>query len=104
MGNILAKFDGELSSSFDIALATDDAEKLLAEKYSEIEGKLESLYKANDYKTALSELSALKEPVDSFFDSVLVMADDEKVKINRLSLLNNIRNSFYNIADISLLQ
>ena len=57
-----------------------------------------------DYQAALSELALLKAPIDTFFDSVMVMADDEAVKTNRLTLLNEIRNSFFAIADVALLQ
>jgi glycyl-tRNA synthetase beta chain len=57
-----------------------------------------------DYQSALTELAALKQPIDNFFDNVMVMADDEQVKTNRLTLLSEIRNSFFAIADISLLQ
>lgn len=104
VGNILAKFDGELYDNFNKDIATEAAELQLALSFTEISTKLQPLLADKDYQTALSELSALKAPIDSFFDSVMVMADDESVKINRLTLLNEIRNSFFNIADISLLQ
>ena len=57
-----------------------------------------------DYQAALTELSKLKTPIDTFFDNVMVMSDDEAVKTNRLTLLDQIRNSFFAIADISVLQ
>ena len=57
-----------------------------------------------NYQAALTELAQLKEPIDIFFDSVMVMSDDEAVKVNRLTLLNEIRSSFFAIADISALQ
>ncbi|MGL5485191.1 MAG: DALR anticodon-binding domain-containing protein, partial [Shewanella sp.] len=53
---------------------------------------------------ALTRLAALREPVDTFFNEVMVMADDEALKANRLALLNNLRNLFLQVADISLLQ
>ena len=59
---------------------------------------------AKDYQNALAELATLKQPIDNFFDNVMVMADDEAVKTNRLTLLSEIRDSFFAIADISLLQ
>ena len=58
----------------------------------------------SNYQAALTELACLKAPIDDFFDNVMVMADDEAVKINRLTLLNEIRNSFFAIADVALLQ
>ncbi|MGL5471377.1 MAG: DALR anticodon-binding domain-containing protein, partial [Shewanella sp.] len=59
---------------------------------------------AGDYQAALTRLAALREPVDTFFNEVMVMADDEALKANRLALLNNLRNLFLQVADISLLQ
>ena len=53
---------------------------------------------------ALTQLASLRAPVDAFFDGVMVMADDEALKANRLALLNNLRNLFLQVADISLLQ
>ena len=104
VGNILAKFDGQLYNGFNKELATEAAELQLALTFKEISSKLEPLLAAKDYQSVLTELSALKAPIDTFFDSVMVMADDEAVKVNRLTLLNEIRNSFFDIADISLLQ
>ncbi len=104
VGNILAKFNGELYPAFKAELATEDAEKQLAATFSDINEKVTPLMSAKDYQAALTELALLKAPIDVFFDNVMVMSDDEAVKINRLTLLNEIRNSFYAIADISLLQ
>ena len=62
-----------------------------------------ALYENADYEKALTELSSLKEPIDQFFDSVMIMVDDEKKKQNRLALLAHIRTLFTKVADISLL-
>ncbi len=104
VGNILAKFDGELYQSFNTELATEEAELDLAKIYQQINLKVAPLMADKNYQAALSELAQLKAPIDTFFDSVMVMSDDEAVKINRLTLLNEIRNSFFAIADISVLQ
>ena len=104
VGNILAKFDGELYQLFNTDLATEEAELDLAKIYQEINLKIAPLMAEKNYQAALSELAQLKAPIDTFFDSVMVMSDDEAVKINRLTLLNEIRNSFFAIADISVLQ
>ncbi len=104
VGNILAKFDGSLYESVKVELATEQAEIVLAEKYQQIYNEVKPLMAAKNYQAALKALALLREPIDSFFDSVMVMADDEAVKVNRLTLLNDIRNSFFAIADISLLQ
>jgi glycyl-tRNA synthetase beta chain len=104
VGNILAKFDGELYEQFNLELASEQAERDLADVYQTIKLKVAPLMVERDYQAALSELAALKAPIDIFFDNVMVMSDDEAVKINRLTLLNEIRNSFFAIADISVLQ
>lgn len=104
VGNILAKFDGELSADIDLALLQEDAEKALAENVEVMTEALEPAFATGDYQQALSKLADLREPVDAFFDNVMVMSDDEALKKNRLTLLNNLRNLFLQIADISLLQ
>ncbi|MBD1576424.1 glycine--tRNA ligase subunit beta [Vibrio sp. S11_S32] len=104
VGNILAKFDGELSAEIELTLLQEDAEKALAEEVEVMTEALEPAFATGDYQQALSKLAALRKPVDAFFDNVMVMSDDEALKKNRLTLLNNLRNLFLQIADISLLQ
>ncbi|EOC1797213.1 glycine--tRNA ligase subunit beta [Vibrio fluvialis] len=104
VGNILAKFDGELAQEIDLALLQEDAEKALAEAVEVMTEALEPAFATGNYQQALSQLAGLREPVDAFFDNVMVMADDGALKKNRLTLLNNLRNLFLQIADISLLQ
>ncbi len=104
VGNILAKFDGQLYDEFKADLATEQAEKELADIFKNISATVAPLLADKNYQAALTELAQLKTPIDTFFDSVMVMSDDEAVKINRLTLLNEIRNSFFAIADISVLQ
>jgi glycyl-tRNA synthetase beta chain len=57
-----------------------------------------------DYKKILTELADLQSPIDQFFNDVMVMVDDEKLRLNRLRLLNYLRQLFLQVADISLLQ
>ncbi len=104
VGNILAKFDGELYQNFNNDLVQEEAEKALASIYNEIKSKISPLLADKNYQAALTELASLKAPIDNFFDNVMVMSDDEAIKVNRLTLLNEIRNSFLAIADISVLQ
>ncbi|QMV12828.1 glycine--tRNA ligase subunit beta [Vibrio spartinae] len=104
VGNILAKFDGQLAESVDLALLQEGAEVALAENVAVLSEALEPAFANGDYQSALNQLAALKEPVDAFFEDVMVMADDEALKINRLTLLNDLRNLFLEIADISVLQ
>jgi len=103
VGNILAKFDGQLYEAFKAELATEEAEQDLATIFNAVSVKVAPLMSDKNYQAALTELAQLKTPIDTFFDNVMVMSDDEAVKINRLTLLNEIRNSFFAIADISLL-
>ena len=104
VGNILAKFDGALAEEIDLALLQEDQEKSLAEAVTVMSEALEPAFATGNYQEALTKLADLREPVDAFFDNVMVMADDEALKLNRLTLLNNLRNLFLEIADISLLQ
>ncbi len=104
VGNILSKFDGELADEIDLALLQEDAEKALAEKVEILAEALEPAFATGNYQQALTQLAQLREPVDAFFDNVMVMADDEALKKNRLTLLNKLRNLFLQIADISVLQ
>ncbi|TXZ08988.1 glycine--tRNA ligase subunit beta [Vibrio mimicus] len=104
VGNILAKYDGELGEEIDLALLQEDAEKALAEAVEIMAEALEPAFATGNYQEALSKLAGLRAPVDAFFDNVMVMADDEALKKNRLTLLNKLRNLFLQIADISLLK
>lgn len=104
VGNILAKFDGDIPAQVNTALLQDTAEQALATQLSELSERLTPLFANADYNSTLSELATLRESVDNFFDQVMVMADDQALRLNRLSLLNQLRNLFLQIADISLLQ
>jgi len=104
VSNILAKVEGELPTTVKPELLQDAAEKALATQVAALQAELAPLFAAGDYQAALTRLAALREPVDTFFNEVMVMADDEALKANRLALLNNLRNLFLQVADISLLQ
>ncbi len=104
VSNILAKFDGDLPAQINSALLTEAAEQTLAAEVSELAEKLKPVFAARQYGEALAELATLRESVDQFFDNVMVMADDEAVKKNRLVLLAQLRGLFLQIADISVLQ
>ena len=102
VSNILAK-EKQSTSSVDEALLIEPAEKILFAQLSQAKSESDALAAQQDYIGALKALSQLREPVDAFFDSVMVMADDEKLKTNRIALLTLLRNSFLSVADISLL-
>lgn len=80
------------------------AEKALYEHINKVALAVESLYLAADYATLLKQLASLREPVDAFFDHVMVMVDDEAVKKNRLAILARLQTLLQGVADISMLQ
>ncbi|MBT1446255.1 glycine--tRNA ligase subunit beta [Shewanella sp. JM162201] len=104
VSNILAKVEGELPNSINAALLSEAAEKALAAKLAEVTPVIAPLFAAGNYQQALAELAALRESVDQFFEDVMVMADDQALRNNRLALLGNLRDQFLHVADISLLQ
>ncbi|ABV34627.1 Glycine--tRNA ligase [Shewanella sediminis HAW-EB3] len=104
VSNILAKVEGELPAAIDAGLLVENAEKVLAEKLNELQPQLAPLFAAANYQEALALLADLRESVDTFFEDVMVMADDEALKNNRLALLSSLREQFLHAADISLLQ
>lgn len=104
IGNILKKVKGNLPSKTDKKLLQEDAEKNLYDVLTTLDDKVQSLIDDTKYQEALTELSTLREPVDAFFDNVMVMADNEALKNNRIALLNKLHNLFLQIADISKLQ
>ena len=104
VGNILAKNEAELAETVNESLLAEDAEKQLAEKIAHYQVELAPAFAAHDYQTILASLADLREVVDTFFDNVMVMADDEAVKLNRLTMLSQLRSLFLQVADISLLQ
>jgi len=104
IGNILKKTDEAIPDQVDTALLQEDAEKALHEQVEAMAKSVAPLFKARDYEAALKQLAGLREVVDSFFDAVMVMADDDKVRANRLALLNRLRNLFLEVADLSVLQ
>ncbi|MGL5757805.1 glycine--tRNA ligase subunit beta, partial [Plesiomonas sp.] len=104
VSNILAKVDGDLPAAINRALLAEPAEKALAEQVIALSATLQPLFAEGRYQEALTELAALREPVDAFFDTVMVMADDTALRNNRLTLLSTLRNLFLQIADISVLQ
>ena len=105
VSNILAKNGGEaVTAEVDANLLSEDAEKVMAAQVAEKQTEVQPLLADAKYKEALAALAGLRDSVDAFFDNVMVMADDEAVKNNRLALLKQLQGLFIAIADISLLQ
>lgn len=104
VSNILKKQDGvNIPNKVSKKYLEADAETRLAELLNDQHDKVESFAKAHDYKAALSSLACLKDPIDLFFEEVMVMDKDEHKRKNRLALLNQIRQLFAKTADISLI-
>ncbi|MFT4993355.1 MAG: glycyl-tRNA synthetase beta chain [Paraglaciecola sp.] len=103
VANILAK--NPVSSQNDVIadLLVEAEEKELASQLIAIDKIVQPLLANSDYSGALKELATLRKPIDMFFDNVMVMADDEATKNNRLALLSKLRSLFLYSADISLL-
>lgn len=104
VSNILSKAVVNIPENVNASLLEAGAEGELAKKVAILADKLEPYFNHSQYQEALIELATLKEPVDNFFESVMVMVDNEQIKLNRLALLNKLQNLFLKIADISLLQ
>lgn len=104
VNNILKKLDKQpIPSEVNSSLFNSDAERHLAHCLNSQTKIANQLYEKSDYTHALSELASLKEPIDQFFNDVMVMVDDKKIRNNRLALLASLRHLFTQVADISLL-
>lgn len=104
VSNILTKQGGEdIGETIDDDLLQDSAEKALAEHIRKQADAVLPLFENGDYAAALTSLASLREPVDNFFDEVMVMAEDNATRNNRLAMLNSLRNLFLRVADISVL-
>jgi glycyl-tRNA synthetase beta chain len=104
VSNILAKSDETLNDIVHASVLKEAAEIKLAGNLVVLRDKLQPYFAAGRYQDALIELAALREPVDEFFENVMVNAEDKDVRINRLTLLSKLRELFLQVADISLLQ
>jgi glycyl-tRNA synthetase beta chain len=104
VSNILAKATDTLNDDVRAAVLKDAAEIQLAAHLQVLRDKLEPLFAEGRYQEALVELAALREPVDAFFDKVMVMDENAEVRVNRLTLLDQLQKLFLRVADISLLQ
>lgn len=106
VANILSKNNIDVAGKFDIDTALFDAseEKALYEKLVAVRSEIGSFGANNvNYDQLLKTLSEFKAPLDAFFDKVMIMADDEAVKQNRIALIANIRQMFLSVADISVI-
>ena len=104
VANILAKQDIDFSNfTIDPSLLCETAETELYNALTKVESTIEDAIASQNYTVILSALATLREYIDSFFDGVMVMADDNAIRHNRLALLSLLRQLFLTTADISLM-
>ncbi len=103
VANILAKADN-VGESVQENLLTETAEKALYQAILSAKETVKPLQDKADYQGVLTALTALASPLTEFFDNVMVNADDENLKNNRLALLGQVRTLFLSVADIGVLQ
>lgn len=104
VSNILAKSDEVLNDTVHAYVLEEAEEIRLATSVIVLRDKLQPYFAEGRYQQALEELANLREPVDEFFDKVIVNVEDKDLRINRLTLLTKLRELFLQVADISLLQ
>jgi len=103
VGNILKKVEGGVSGKVDVGLLKEKAEQELYQALGQISPKADAAFAAGDYTASLQSLAGLREPVDAFFDNVMVNADDLALRANRLALLVILQQAMNRFADISRL-
>ena len=103
VSNILAKADAAIGE-INLTACVEPAEKALAEAVLALRTEVQPLIAQGDYTTVLDKLANLRAPVDSFFDNVMVNAEDPALRQNRLAILNTLQGLFLQVADISVLQ
>jgi glycyl-tRNA synthetase beta chain len=102
IGNILKQADA-VPREFDMALMTQSEEKSLATAYRLLQPDVETLFEKGDYTGALKALASLRAPVDAFFDKVMVMDKDPRVRANRIGFLGTLHGTMNRVADLSKL-
>ena len=103
VGNILKKTADVISAQVDVSLLQESAEQTLHQALVDILPITDKAFAAGDYTASLQTLAVLKSPIDTFFDHVMVNAEDESLRRNRLALLADLREVMNQVADISKL-
>ncbi|KAA6196128.1 glycine--tRNA ligase subunit beta [Pseudomonas lactis] len=103
VSNLLSKADNLGTAEVDPSLFADAKEFSLNSAIAKAENAVKPLIAERDYAQALARLASLREPVDAFFEAVMINADDASVRKNRYAMLARLRGLFINIADISVL-
>ncbi len=103
VGNILKKAEGAVEAKVNPTLLQVDEEKALHTAINTIAYRADKAWADGDYTANLQALAALKDPVDAFFDKVMVNAEDPALKANRLGLLATLHQAMNRVADLSKL-
>ena len=103
VSNILAKVQGAIPTAVNPALFSEPSETVLYDALKAASAVASAKLDNGNYSAALNELAALQAPVDAFFETVMVNAEDAAVRANRQALLGQLQQQFLQIADISLL-
>ena len=103
VGNILKKVEGAVAAQVNTALLKEPAELALHEAIAGAKPNADAAFERGDYTASLQALAALKAPVDAFFDTVMVNADDPALRANRLGLLATLHAAMNRVADLSKL-
>ncbi|MEX6209869.1 glycine--tRNA ligase subunit beta [Providencia huaxiensis] len=104
VSNILSKSEEKLADTVLASVLKTPEEVKLATHVVVLQEKLAPMFAQRNYQEALAELASLRDVVDEFFENVMVMDQDQAVRVNRLTLLSQLRELFLKVADISLLQ
>ncbi|WP_144138754.1 glycine--tRNA ligase subunit beta [Providencia rettgeri] len=104
VSNILSKSEEKSADNVLASVLKTPEEVKLATHVVVLQDKLAPMFAERNYQEALVELASLRDIVDEFFANVMVMDEDQAVRINRLTLLSQLRELFLKVADISLLQ
>jgi glycyl-tRNA synthetase beta chain len=102
IGNLLKKVEGALPA-VNASLLTEPAEQALAQSIATVQPVAQKQFDSGDYKAALATLAQTRAAVDTFFNDIMVMAEDQAVRLNRLSLLSQLHRLMNQVADISRL-
>ncbi len=103
VGNILKKVEGDLPNAVSIDLLQESAEQALYQALSQVAPQADAAFAAGDYTASLQTLATLRDPVDAFFNGVMVNAEDLALRANRLALLAKLHQAMNQVADLAKL-
>ena len=101
VANILSKADVADLPEVKAALFSSDAESQLQQAIAEVDSNVAQSLKAGEFSTALAAMASLQQPLAMFFDSVMVVTEDQDLRLNRFALLSQVRNLVLQVADLS---